>query len=50
MTIVLVEHNFELVGQIADDITVLDAGRVLAEGTFDEVRANPRVIEAYLGA
>lgn len=50
MTIVLVEHNFELVGQLADDITVLDAGRVLAEGTFDEVRANPRVIEAYLGA
>ena len=50
LTIVLVEHNFALVGELADTITVMDAGRVLAEGDFDTVRTNPEVVEAYLGA
>ena len=47
--IVLVEHDFPLVARIADRITVLDAGRVLASGPPDEVRALPEVRSAYLG-
>jgi branched-chain amino acid transport system permease protein len=50
LTIVLVEHNFGLVSELADVITVLDAGRLLAEGTFETVRSDPQVVEAYLGA
>jgi ABC-type branched-subunit amino acid transport system ATPase component len=49
LTIVLVEHNFGLVAELADVITVLDAGATLAEGTFEEVRSDPAVVEAYLG-
>ncbi len=50
LTVVLVEHNFGLVSELADTITVLDAGAVLAEGDFETVRNDPRVVEAYLGA
>lgn len=50
LTIVLVEHNFTLVGELADTITVMDAGKVLAEGDFESVRTNPAVVEAYLGS
>ena len=49
ITVVLVEHNFGLVSELADTITVLDAGVKLAEGDFETVRLNQRVIEAYLG-
>ncbi|WP_433048441.1 ABC transporter ATP-binding protein [Dactylosporangium sp. CS-033363] len=49
-TVVLVEHNMSVVGALADRVTVLQAGRVLAEGPYDEVRADERVIEAYLGS
>jgi branched-chain amino acid transport system ATP-binding protein len=48
-TIMLIEHNMDVVMQLAGRITVLDAGRVLAEGTPDEIRANRSVQEAYLG-
>lgn len=48
-TVVLVEHNMSVVAELADRITVLQYGRVLASGTYDEVRRDPRVIEAYLG-
>ena len=48
-TIVLVEHNMGVVGNLADRVTVLRYGQVLAEGAYAEVRANPDVIEAYLG-
>jgi len=48
-TLVLVEHNMGVVAQLADRITVLQRGRILAQGTYDEVRRNPLVIEAYLG-
>jgi branched-chain amino acid transport system ATP-binding protein len=48
-TIVLVEHNMGVVAQLAQRITVLQRGRVLAEGTYDALRADPAVIEAYLG-
>ena len=49
-TVVLVEHNMRLVMGVSDHILVLDYGRRLCEGTADEVRNDPRVIEAYLGA
>ncbi len=49
-TVLLVEHNMGVVAALADRITVLQRGRVLAEGTYQELRTNPAVIEAYLGA
>ncbi|ADV68646.1 ABC transporter ATP-binding protein [Deinococcus maricopensis] len=48
-TVVLVEHNMSVVAQLAHRITVLQYGQVLATGTYEEVRRDPRVIEAYLG-
>jgi branched-chain amino acid transport system ATP-binding protein len=48
-TVVLVEHNMSVVAGLADRVTVLQFGRILTEGTYDEVRNNPSVIEAYLG-
>jgi branched-chain amino acid transport system ATP-binding protein len=49
ITIVLVEHDMSLVMKVCDRITVLNFGRVLAEGTPGQIRANPDVIRAYLG-
>jgi branched-chain amino acid transport system ATP-binding protein len=49
ITVVLVEHDMRLVMDLSDRIHVLANGRTLAEGTASEVRANPAVIEAYLG-
>jgi branched-chain amino acid transport system ATP-binding protein len=49
-TVVLVEHNMKLVMGVSDHILVLDYGRRLAEGTAAQVRDNPDVIRAYLGA
>ena len=48
-TILLVEHDMDLVMNIADQVVVLDSGRCIATGTADEVRRNPLVLEAYLG-
>jgi branched-chain amino acid transport system ATP-binding protein len=48
-TVLLVEHDVALVTSLSDVITVLDLGRVIAEGEPDAVRANPRVLAAYLG-
>jgi branched-chain amino acid transport system ATP-binding protein len=50
VTVVLVEHDMKLVMNLSDHILVLDYGRKLADGTAAEVRANPDVIAAYLGA
>lgn len=48
-TLLLVEHDMELVMEIADQVVVLDSGRGIATGTPDEVSRNPLVLEAYLG-
>jgi branched-chain amino acid transport system ATP-binding protein len=48
-TVLMVEHNMNVVATIADTITVLQHGRIIASGTYAEVSKNPLVIEAYMG-
>jgi branched-chain amino acid transport system ATP-binding protein len=48
-TVVFVDHNMHVVGSLADQVTVLQQGAVLVEGSYDEVRTDPKVITAYLG-
>ena len=48
-TILMVEHNMNVVSSIADRITVLQRGAVIADGPYAQVSANPQVIEAYMG-
>jgi ABC-type branched-subunit amino acid transport system ATPase component len=50
VTIVMVEHHIELVADLADAVTVLDQGRVLADGTPEEVFRSAAVVSAYTGA
>ncbi|MCB5224949.1 MAG: ABC transporter ATP-binding protein [Candidatus Cloacimonetes bacterium] len=49
-TVLMVEHNMAVVGKIADIITVLQFGSVIAEGPYAEVSRNPQVLEAYMGS
>jgi ABC-type branched-subunit amino acid transport system ATPase component len=48
LTILIVEHDMEVVMGLADRITVLHYGEILAEGTPTEIQRNPRVLEVYL--
>jgi len=49
MTIVLIEHDMDVAFEIADKITVLHFGSILAEGPLEQIRGNPKVTEIYLG-
>jgi branched-chain amino acid transport system ATP-binding protein len=49
-TVLMVEHNMRVVAKIADTITVLQHGRIIAEGPYAQVSKEPQVIEAYMGA
>jgi branched-chain amino acid transport system permease protein len=48
-TVCIVEHNLEVVGRLADHIYFMELGRVTASGTFDELKSDPRLTEAYFG-
>ena len=50
LTIVLIEHDMDIVFKVSQNIHVLSYGKVLAEGTPEQIRTNPQVIEAYLGS
>ena len=49
VTIILIEHHMDVVSELCDRVTVLDGGKVIAEGTPDEIKRHPKVVEAYLG-
>ena len=49
VAVLLVEHDVAFVGRIADRVVALERGRVIAEGTPDEVRSHPDVLRSYFG-
>jgi branched-chain amino acid transport system ATP-binding protein len=49
-TVLMVEHNMNVVARIADTISVLQRGQIIAEGPYDVVSKDPQVLEAYMGS
>ena len=49
MTVLFVEHDMDMVHDVSDWVIVMAEGAIIAEGTPDQIAANPAVIEAYLG-
>ena len=47
--IIIVEHHVDFIGQISDQVYVLNFGKVIASGSFDTVKRDPAVLAAYLG-
>jgi neutral amino acid transport system ATP-binding protein len=50
MTVMFVEHDMDVVHDISDWVVVMGEGKVISEGTADDISADPKVIDAYLGA
>jgi branched-chain amino acid transport system ATP-binding protein len=48
-TVLMVEHNMKVIAELCDQVTVLQSGEILAEGTYEQVSRDPAVIEAYVG-
>ena len=48
-SVLVIEHDMDFVGDIAHKVTVLDRGKVISEGSIEHVKADPRVVEVYLG-
>ena len=46
---IVIEHDMDFVKQIASKVTVMHQGKILAEGTMDQVQSDPKVIDVYLG-
>ena len=48
-TFCMIEHDMEFIGRLCDPVIVMAEGKVLAEGTIEDIKSNEQVIEAYLG-